>query len=296
MSVLMTPTQPAWQTTPGRWIDAACEYWLGWSLPPARRTVAESAWVVDSFDAYCCRCGGSLAEGEATSAGCSRCRGESLPVDRTVRLGAFTPPLDDWIRRIKYKRWHEMAAVLGELLGWQIKATGDFDAGRAVVVPMPMPWQRRLYRGVDHAASLARAVAHVLEAPTINLLRKSNGPPQVSLTATQRKNMPAARIQIRKRVGGWVLADLDVVLVDDVRTTGGSLRVAARAIRQLRPRRITAAVLAVTDDRDRMAGSHKQTDTPSPLEGKPTCPASLVASDQSASVGCPASQNVGRAS
>jgi predicted amidophosphoribosyltransferase len=146
-----------------------------------------------------------------------------------------------------------MAAVMGELLAVRIKDSGAVDIARAIVVPMPMPWQRRLYRGIDHTATLARHTARSLGVPMIHLLAKSNGPPQVSLTATDRQRMPATRIRTRWRAGGWSLQGLDVVLVDDVRTTGGSLRVAARAISRLRPRQIVAAVLAVSDDRHRVA-------------------------------------------
>ena len=45
----------------------------------------------------------------------------------------------------------------------------------------------------------------------------------------------------------WV-EGADLILVDDVATTGASLRAATRLLKTLKPRSVTAAVLAVADD------------------------------------------------
>jgi predicted amidophosphoribosyltransferase len=58
---------------------------------------------------------------------------------------------------------------------------------------------------------------------------------------------------IRRRFGGWSLRDVDLVLVDDIRTTGASLKAAVRLLRSLEPRTVVCAVVAVSDAKARRA-------------------------------------------
>jgi predicted amidophosphoribosyltransferase len=246
-----------WARRLGDRLERIEQTWFGWTFAPTRRVLAESVWTADSEQAYCGRCGSSVGRGEATAQGCGSCRGSAAIADVVVRLGAYTGPLREWIPAIKYHGWSEMAEVLGRRLGRAVaecgRRQGWLDPGCLVVVPMPMPWQRRLYRGTDHARLIAAAVAAELHAPRVQLLAKANGAPQVSLRAGERSRR-AGGMRLQRRARRLRLDGIDVVLVDDVRTSGTSLRTAGRLLRRLGPRRIVAAVLAVTDDRGRSHG------------------------------------------
>lgn len=238
-------------------LDAVADYWLGSALPPAGRVIADADWERDEPEAYCRRCGDSVGPGEVSPTGCGSCRGKPPLADGIVRLGSHTGELRRWILAIKYRpRWTQMAELLGRHLGDAFAESGLIDPSRAIIVPMPMPWQRRLYRGIDHARVIAAAVAGRLKVPLASVLRKANGPPQVSQPSSLRARSGARGLSIRRRLGGWDLAGLDLVIVDDVRTTGASIRSAAHLLRRLRPRRVVAGVLAVSDAaarRDRLA-------------------------------------------
>lgn len=154
-----------------------------------------------------------------------------------------------------------MAVSLGQRLGLALAAAlsddDGFDAQRTVIVPMPMPWQRRLYRGIDHARLIADGAARVLRVPVRQWLAVSNGPPQVSLSSTGRRARRGVRMRLRPTAAaGGRLPDVLVLLVDDVRTSGGSLDAAARLLRRLGPRQVVAGVLAVTDDPARRAATN----------------------------------------
>ena len=242
------------------YLDRLTEYWLGWSMPPVRRVISEAGWKRDAPLDYCGRCGDSVGEGEATETGCGTCRDQGVnlqPIVTIVRLGPYTADLRNWILEVKYyRRWGEMAHIMGRMLGEAILEKRIVSRDRAVVVPMPMPWQRRVYRGIDHARVIACGVGRTLRAPVGRILARSNGRPQVSLPPGERARSGSRGLRVRRRWGGWDLQDLQLVLVDDVRTTGASLRAAARLLQTLRPERLVAAVVAVSDAaarRDRAA-------------------------------------------
>lgn len=236
-------------------LDSASEAWLGWHAPPVSRAFEDAAWKPDEHGCYCVRCGGSSGPGEAVESGCGACRGGSGIGDGVVRLGHHDGALREWVLGIKYAQWAAMGGALGRQLGRQVQAANLINSDAAVVVPMPMPWQRRLYRGIDHARVIAGAVASELNAPLVPCLAKSNGPPMVALTASERQASGGRGMHVARRWGGWDLSDLDAVIVDDVRTTGSSLRAAVRLLRTLGAKRVVAAILAVADDSGRKEGA-----------------------------------------
>ena len=149
----------------GAWLDDVQQTWFGWSLPPAERALTDAKWKRDEPNSYCRRCGSSVGAGEVTKSGCGSCRGKSTSVDAVVRLGAYTDGLRQWIPAIKYQRWSDMAELLGRQLGVALTELQPLEVSRCVIVPMPMPWQRRIYRGIDHTLAIAAAAADQLHVP-----------------------------------------------------------------------------------------------------------------------------------
>lgn len=257
---------------PAGWelLENACEYWLGYSLPPVERVLREAGWKADSPDAYCPRCGVSVAFGEATESGCGTCRDRPAITGKgggVVRLGSYSDDLRQWVLAIKYKGYAEMGWRLGRELGQSLASREMMRTDMPVViVPMPMPWQRRMYRGIDHAHVIASGVADQLGAPILRLLSKRNGPPQVTLPRSQRRRSGSQGLKIRAFgryvPGGRWVAGTTVILVDDVCTTGATLKAASRLLRLLKPSQVIAAVIVVSDDKAR----RQKGDLPSPPE------------------------------
>jgi predicted amidophosphoribosyltransferase len=108
----------------------------------------------------------------------------------------------------------------------------------SLVTWVPTTPSRRRARGFDHAELLARAVARRLSRPSGGLLRRIEGPPQTGLTGAARRRGPT--ITARRTVPA------DVLLVDDVATTGGSLTTAAAALRLSGAVRVVAITAART--------------------------------------------------
>lgn len=111
-------------------------------------------------------------------------------------------------------------------------------AGVDVVTWVPTSGARRRRRGLDQAEVLARAVGRATGLPVRGLLDRGPGPAQEGRSAAERRAGP------RLRAVRWVAPR--VLVVDDVVTTGASMRAAAVALRSAGATAIVAACLART--------------------------------------------------
>lgn len=211
-----------------------------------RAARAFPAWAADAPDAACPRCGVSAGPGAVDpadpGAGCVRCRDRPPPWRRLTRLGSYAPPLDGWVRDMKFSNAWSLAPHLGRLLAAALPAG---PAPRPVlVVPVPLHWSRRWRRGYNQAQLMARALAAARgleEAPVLRRRRAARRQARLSATA-RAKNLRDAF------AGHDVdLSPYNVLLVDDVKTTGATLTACVRILKQMGARQVDCAVAAVTD-------------------------------------------------
>lgn len=198
----------------------------------------------------CPRCGTSIAQAAVTSAGCPACHLSRLPWESVVRLGNYTPPLSEALIALKYHGEWAWAPVLGGALAQllqrpALRSNLLLPDGPALVTHVPMHHMRRWTRGFDQAALIAQVLARQCDWPFLPLLRRHRAtPPQASLSPSQRwKNVRDAFSLTQPTL----LRGCPVVLVDDIRTTGASLRACARLLRRAGAGPITVAVVAVAD-------------------------------------------------
>ena len=191
---------------------------------------------------YCPRCGGTIGSGECTAGGCASCFQRPLAWDRLVRLGPYVDPLAKQIRSLKFRRDWQIAGVLGRALARRLET--DAAPVRRAVCPVPMFWVRRWVRGFNQAALIGEALARARRWPVFELLRRTrHRPSQTSVSATQR----AANIRDSFAVAQVDLSGYEIILVDDVKTTGATLSVCTRLLKGAGAARVTVAVAAVAD-------------------------------------------------
>jgi len=180
---------------------------------------------------WCERCAAAV---RVLPAGCPRCAAASsaghgcwpfdAPVDRTVCSYDYRGPVARAIVAAKvggaWRGWEPLAAELARRL------TGSAPEVDAVTWVTSVPARVR-QRGIDHARAIAAVVARAVDAPLVRLL-------DVVLGADHRVGFVA-----RMPVPGT-----DLLLVDDVLTSGATAWRAAAALRDAGAGMIVLATLA----------------------------------------------------
>lgn len=171
------------------------------------------------------RCPGCDEAAEGADVFCAACSALIEHTSDPCAVFEYGGPVADAIQRFKYDGRSELGAALGSLMATDAHAwAGKVDA----VVPVPLHRRRRRSRGFDQAALLSRPVAKSLAVPLMlrGLRRVRNTPSQVDLPHRERQQ------NIAGAFAPWRLGGLRrVLLIDDVRTTGATLRAASEALR-----------------------------------------------------------------
>lgn len=204
----------------------------------------QAEWSRDTVEQYCWRCGSSTGPGETTSDGCPNCLSRRLRWQRIVRLGAYAPPLSDWIRAMKFHREWSWGPWLGAHLGQLLR--DPLDGAPVALCPVPLHWRRRWWRGFDQARLIARGIANQRNWPILDILRRPRHTYPQSNTPLRRKTANVRDVfrPLPVDLAGW-----EVWLVDDVKTSGATLSQCAQLLKSLGALRIHVAVAAVADPR-----------------------------------------------
>jgi ComF family protein len=152
-----------------------------------------------------------------------------------VSLARYDGSLRNAILAYKAGR-RALAPVFGSLLS---AVFGTRLPAGVFIVPVPSTAKRRAERGFDHTALLAREVARRSCVPVACILEQYDGPAQRGRSRTE-------RLLSDKRFSchDVSLVGKHIVLVDDVVTTGATLRGCAIALRAVGAQSVEAIVLA----------------------------------------------------
>ena len=201
-------------------------------------------------ESHCPHCGRPVGEGESPAGPCPWCDGRGVGrVKQVARLGLMASPLRELIHLIKYRGRWELADWLGEWLA-DDPGTARVMAEADAILPVPLHAIRQTHRGYNQSALIARVLAKRFGIPIIDPVVRAKS----TLAQTALNSVTARQANLRD---AFVLLDPSavngkrIVLVDDVMTTGATLRSLAWCLSSARPARLSACVVAVADPRGR---------------------------------------------
>lgn len=183
----------------------------------------------------CRRCALPLPAGEV----CGACLAAPPSHDEAVAIFSYAPPVDAMIQRLKFDGNLAYARTLGNLMAFELARRGMARTG--ALIPVPLHPSRLVARRFNQAVELARPVAARLSMPLDRMACA-----RTRATAEQsRLDAPARRRNVRNAFAVLRPVDsADVVLLDDVMTTGSTLDALARTLKRAGARRVTVWVCA----------------------------------------------------
>jgi ComF family protein len=197
----------------------------------------ESARFVDGF-------------GPAEGVLCAPCRMARPLFQRAVAYGVYESELKRLLHLLKYERMRPLGDVLGERLAEAVLSLQGSAAKELLVVPVPLFAAKERGRGYNQSDVLARGALRVVRAmapewrmqyePAL-LERRRATQTQAGLNPRGRRRNLQGAFAVREsgfRVGA------EVLLIDDIYTTGATARECARVLRRAGAGKVWVATLA----------------------------------------------------
>ena len=189
----------------------------------------------------CKRCSKPVTELEREL--CEDCGGHTFYVESGFALYPYNDWMKKAVRNIKYQGEQAGLLYFGNQMAeryesWLRKISPD------VILPVPVHWKKLRFRGFNQAAGLARVIGEKLDIPVREdtLIRTENTSPQKGLGRTERmKNLQRGFSVCEEKNVRF----RDILLVDDIYTTGATLEACGRVLKQAGSGRIYFLCLCI---------------------------------------------------
>jgi len=163
----------------------------------------------------------------ADSLRCAACDARPPPFSRTIAPLLYDDVVAGLVHAHKFRGSTIHGRVIATLLAARVRAAYASTPLPSAIVPVPLSMRRLLRRGQNQAAAIARRVGATLGIPVDydGLRRIRHTAPQSGMTRAQRLRNLAGAFAFHGTLDGTTVA-----VVDDVVTTGATVRAVARCL------------------------------------------------------------------
>ncbi len=181
---------------------------------------------------------------------CAPCRMAAPEFERAVAYGIYQDGLREMVHLLKYERMSSVARPLGKMLAEAMTMLEGEAGPELLVVAVPLFPAKERQRGYNQAVLLADAALGELKRTRPEWrLRAAHGAirrvrdteSQFALTPRGRRRNLQGAFAVQD---GAALVGREVLLVDDIYTTGATARECARVLRRAGARKVWVATLS----------------------------------------------------
>lgn len=209
---------------------------------------------------HCIQCGLWLTSQEEWQLGCLICEGiwpdlrgeigEQLMKERCALDRMWTgfrlrenAALERQIHALKYQGRRRLGLRWGQWVANANNAPKD-EAQPIALIPVPLHWRRQWDRGFNQASWIARGVAREWNAVVYPkaLARHSHGRSYTGFSRQKREDLAVSAYRLGQKPPD---ANIPIVLVDDVLTTGTTIRACASVLESSNRKVVGALTLAI---------------------------------------------------
>lgn len=191
--------------------------------------------LLNKADHGCAICSKPLAVADAKQ--CGECMANPPAFDAVIYASLYQAPMDHWVHQLKFGGQLTAARLMAEALLPEL----EYLSSDIPIIPVPLHPKRLLTRGYNQALEIAKIIARRQNRPVENdiLIRNKATQMQAELGEKQRAANVAGAFQCSQTIGHD-----HVLLLDDVMTTGQTLRACAKTLKKAGAQKVTAIVFA----------------------------------------------------
>ena len=186
-------------------------------------------------DFACQSCGKPLVVDDVKN--CGECMSSKPNFDAVIYASLYQYPIDHWVHQLKFGGLLTAAQIMAESL---IPHLDSIDTS-IPMIPMPLHLTRLRKRGYNQATEIARIISKIQNRPIIHnaLIRTKATQMQAELREKQRQANVAGAFECPDKLNHET-----VLLVDDVLTTGQTLRAAAKTLKKAGVNNVIAVIFS----------------------------------------------------
>jgi len=167
-----------------------------------------------------------------------------LGLDGLISVAFYHGPIQSLVKSLKYGRIKDLEGTIKQLLARFLVDEEDLFLAQSIVVSVPLHFFKKNFRGFNQAQILGQAVTQALDLefkPDV-LIRQRFTTSQTGLKKRERSENIAGAFVINPKVGSIV--GKNIVLVDDVWTTGATIKECSKVLKQAGAANVWALTLA----------------------------------------------------